>query len=148
MGWVWWPNSLGFTMLLQGTLLPPSGLIPGIPIRCSVPWRLFWHPASTTSSPPRPRCRSCLLPMALAFVHLGLPELATRELDHATCLPNVTDEAKLILKYHAAVIHLAQGNTQQAAQLFQEVGESSPGFRDTEELLSKCRSQGSKIAKL
>ena len=88
------------------------------------------------------------LPMALAFVHLGLPELATRELDHATCLPNVTDEAKLILKYHAAVIHLAQGNTQQAAQLFQEVGESSPGFRDTEELLSKCRSQGSKIVKL
>ena len=88
------------------------------------------------------------LPMALAFVHLGLPELATRELDHATHLPNVTDEAKLILKYHAAVIHLAQGDSRQAAQLFQEVGESSPGFRDTEELLSKCRSQGSKIMKL
>ncbi|MCX6084199.1 MAG: tetratricopeptide repeat protein, partial [Caldiserica bacterium] len=88
------------------------------------------------------------LPMALAFVHLGLPELATRELDHATHLPNVTDEAKLILKYHAAVIQLGQGNSQQAAQLFQEVGESSPGFRDTEELLSKCGSQGSKIVKL
>ena len=88
------------------------------------------------------------LPMALAFVHLGLPELATREVDHAIHLPNVTDEAKLVLKYHAAVIHLEQGNTQQAAQLFHEVGESSPGFRDTEELLSKCGSQGSKIAKL
>ena len=88
------------------------------------------------------------LPMALAFVHLGLPELATRELDHATHLPNVTDEAKLILKYHAAVIHLAQGDSRRAAQLFQEVGESLPGFRDTEELLSKCRSQGSKIMKL
>ena len=88
------------------------------------------------------------LPMALAFVHLGLPELATRELDHATHLPNVTDEAKLILKYHAAVIHLAQGDSRRAAQLFQEVGETSPGFRDTEELLSKCGSQGSKIAKL
>jgi tetratricopeptide (TPR) repeat protein len=88
------------------------------------------------------------LPMALSFVHLGLPELATRELDHAMHLPNATDEAKLILKYHAAVIHLAQGNSRQAAQLFQEVGESSPGFRDTEELLSKCGSQGSKIMKL
>src|SRR5450756_1257113 len=88
------------------------------------------------------------LPMALAFVHLGLPELATRELDHAIHLPNVTDEARLALKYHAAVIHLEQGNTQQAAQLFHEVGEASPGFRDTEELLSKCGSQGSKIAKL
>ena len=88
------------------------------------------------------------LPMALAFVHLGLPELATRELDHAAHLPNVTDEARLVLKYHAAVIHLEQGNTQQAAQLFHEVGEASPGFRDTEELLSKCGSQGSKIVKL
>ena len=88
------------------------------------------------------------LPMALAFVHLGLPELATRELDHATHLPNVTDEAKLILKYHAAVIHLAQGDSRRAAQLFQEVGETSPGFRDTEELLSRCGSQGSKITKL
>ncbi|WP_165849342.1 tetratricopeptide repeat protein [Candidatus Cryosericum septentrionale] len=88
------------------------------------------------------------LPMALSFVHLGLPELATRELDHAAHLPNVTDEARLVLKYHAAVIHLGQGNSRQAAQLFQEVGESSPGFRDTEELLSKCGSQGSKIVKL
>jgi tetratricopeptide (TPR) repeat protein len=88
------------------------------------------------------------LPMALAFVHLGLPELATRELDHAAHLPSVTDKARLVLKYHAAVIHLGQGNNQQAAQLFQEVGASSPGFRDTEELLSKCGSQGSKIVKL
>jgi len=88
------------------------------------------------------------LPMALAFVHLGLPELATRQLDHAIYLPNVTDEAKLVLKYHAAVIHLEQGNIQQAAQLFHEVDESSPGFRDTEELLNKCGSQGSKVAKL
>ena len=88
------------------------------------------------------------LPMVHAFVHLGLPELATRELDHATHLPNVTDEAKVILKYHAAVIHLAQGDSRRAAQLFQEVGETSPGFRDTEELLSRCGSQGSKIAKL
>jgi len=88
------------------------------------------------------------LPMALAFVHLGLPELATRELDHAIHLPNVTDEVKLVLKYHAGVIHLEQGNTQQAAQLFHEVDESSPGFRDTEELLGKCGSQGSKVAKL
>ena len=88
------------------------------------------------------------VPMALAFVHLGLPELATRELDHAIHLLNITDEAKLVLKYHAAVIYLGQGNTQQAAQLLHEVGESSPGFRDTEELLSKCGSQGSKIAKL
>jgi tetratricopeptide (TPR) repeat protein len=88
------------------------------------------------------------LPMALSFVHLGLPELAIRELDHAAHLPNVADEAKLLLKYHAAVIHLAQGNTRQAAQLFQEVGETSPGFRDTEELLGRCGSQGSKIVKL
>jgi tetratricopeptide (TPR) repeat protein len=88
------------------------------------------------------------LPMALSFVHLGLPELAARELDHATHLPNVTDAAKLILTYHAAVIHLGQGNSRQAAQLFQEVGESSPGFRDIEELLSRCGSQGSKIVKL
>ena len=88
------------------------------------------------------------LPMALSFVHLGLPELATRELDHAAHLPNVTDDAKLVLKYHAAVIHLGQGNNRQAAQLFQEVGESSPGFRDTEELLGRCGSQGSKIVKL
>ncbi|MBA4365944.1 MAG: hypothetical protein C0398_08120 [Coprothermobacter sp.] len=87
------------------------------------------------------------LPLALAFVHLGLPELATRELDHAAHLPNVTDEARLVLRYHAAVVHLGQGNSQEAAQLFQEVGESSPGFRDTEELLSRCGSQGSKIAK-
>ena len=88
------------------------------------------------------------LPMALAFVHLGLPELATRELDHAAHLPNVTNEARLVLKYHAAVIHLEQGNTQQAAQLLHEVDESSPGFRDTEELLGKCGNQGSKIAKM
>jgi tetratricopeptide (TPR) repeat protein len=87
------------------------------------------------------------LPMALAFVHLGLPELATRELDRAAHLPNATDEAKLVLTYHAAVIHLGQGNSQQAAQLFREVGASSPGFRDTEELLSKCGSQDSKTVK-
>src|SRR5664280_2675431 len=80
------------------------------------------------------------LPMALSFVHLGLPELAVRELDHATHLPNVTDEVKLVLKYRAAVIHLALGNSRQAAQLFQEVGETSPGFHDAEELLSKCGS--------
>lgn len=88
------------------------------------------------------------LPMALSFVHLGLPELAIRELDHATHLPNVTDQAKLVLKYHAAVIHLGQGNSQQAAQLLHEVDEASSGFRDTEELLSRCGSQGSKIVKL
>jgi tetratricopeptide (TPR) repeat protein len=88
------------------------------------------------------------LPMALSFVHLGLPELAARELDHAAHLPNVTDEARLVLTYHAAVVQLEQGNSQQAAQLFQEVGESLPGFRDVEELLSRCGSQGSKIVKL
>jgi len=88
------------------------------------------------------------LPMALSFVHLGLPELATQELDHAAHLPNVTDQIKLVLKYHAAVIHLGQGNCERAAQLFQEVRESSPGFRDTDELLSRCGSQGSKIVKL
>jgi tetratricopeptide (TPR) repeat protein len=88
------------------------------------------------------------LPMALSFVHLGLPELAVRELDHATHLPNVTEEVKLVLKYRAAVIHLALDNSRQAAQLFQEVDETSPGFRDAEELLSKCGSQGSKIVKL
>jgi tetratricopeptide (TPR) repeat protein len=88
------------------------------------------------------------LPMALSFVHLGLPELAARELDHAAHLPNVTDEARLVLTYHAAVVQLEQGNSRQAAQLFQEVGESSPGFRDVEELLSRCGSQGSKIVKL
>ncbi|MCX6064045.1 MAG: tetratricopeptide repeat protein, partial [Caldiserica bacterium] len=88
------------------------------------------------------------LPMALAFVHLGLPELATRELDHAAHLPNITEEAMLVLKYHAAVIHLGQGNSQQAAQLLQEVAESSPDFRDTQGLLSRCGSQGSKIVKL
>lgn len=87
------------------------------------------------------------LPLALAFVHLGLPELATRELDHAAHLPNVTDEARLVLTYHAAVVHLGQGNSQEAARLFREVGESSPGFRDTEELLGRCGSQGSKMAK-
>ncbi len=88
------------------------------------------------------------LPMALSFVHLGLPELAIRELDHAAHLPNVTDRAKLVLKYHAAVIHLGQGSSQQAAQLLHEVDEASPGFRDAEELLSRCGSQGSKIVKL
>jgi tetratricopeptide (TPR) repeat protein len=87
------------------------------------------------------------LPLALAFVHLGLPELATRELDHAARLPNVTDEARLVLKYHAAVVNLGQGNGHQAAQLFREVAESSPGFRDIEELLSRCGSQDSKIVK-
>ncbi|MCX6086444.1 MAG: tetratricopeptide repeat protein, partial [Caldiserica bacterium] len=87
------------------------------------------------------------LPLALAFVHLGLPELATRELDHAAHLPNVTDEARLVLTYRTAVVHLGQGNSQEAARLFQEVGESSPGFRDTEELLGRCGSEGSKIAK-
>ena len=46
------------------------------------------------------------------------------------------------------MIHLGQGNSQQAAQLLQEVDEASPGFRDTEELLSRCGSQGSKIVKL
>ena len=88
------------------------------------------------------------LPMALAFVHLGLPDLAIRELDHATHLPNVTDEAKLILKYHAAMVYLGEGNSRQAALLLQEVGEHAPGFRDTDELLSRCGSQGSKIMKL
>ncbi len=88
------------------------------------------------------------LPMALSFVRLGLPELATQELDHAAHLPNVTDQVKLVLKYHAAVIHLGQGNCERAAQLFQEIRESSPGFRDTDELLSRCGSQGSKIVKL
>ena len=88
------------------------------------------------------------LPMALSFVELGLPELATRELDHATHLSGITDEAKVVLKYRAAAIQLRQGNSQQAAQLFQEVTESAPGFRDTEELLSRCGSQGSKIVKL
>jgi tetratricopeptide (TPR) repeat protein len=88
------------------------------------------------------------LPMALSFVRLGLPELASRELDRAVRQPNLLDEVRLVLKYQAAVIQLGQGNTQQAAQLLQEVGESSPGFRDQGELLSKCGSQGSKIVKL
>ncbi|MHB8107220.1 MAG: tetratricopeptide repeat protein [Candidatus Cryosericum sp.] len=87
------------------------------------------------------------LPMALSFVHLGLPELAVRELDHAAHLPNVTDEAKLLLKYHAAVIHLGQGNIRHAAQLLQEVDEISPGFRDTGELLGSCGNQSMKIVK-
>jgi tetratricopeptide (TPR) repeat protein len=78
------------------------------------------------------------LPMALAFVHLGLPELASRELDRAAHLPGVTDEARLVLTYHAAVVHLGQGNTQQASASLQEVVASSPGFRDAQELLSKC----------
>jgi tetratricopeptide (TPR) repeat protein len=88
------------------------------------------------------------IPMALSFVCLGLPELASRELDRAVRQPNLLDEVRLVLKYQAAVIQLGQGNTQQAAQLLQEVGESSPGFRDVDELLSKCGSQGSKIVKL
>jgi tetratricopeptide (TPR) repeat protein len=87
------------------------------------------------------------LPLALAFVHLGLPELATRELDHAAHLPNVTDEARLVLTYRTAVVHLGQGNVQEAVRLFQEVGEFSPGFRDTQELLGRCGSEGSKMAK-
>jgi len=88
------------------------------------------------------------VPMALAFVRLGLPELAIRELDHAAHRANITDGARLILQYHAAVIQLGQGNFQQASELLQEIGEKSPGFRDTEELLSKCGSQGSRIVKL
>jgi len=88
------------------------------------------------------------LPMALAFVHLGLPELATRELEHAAHLPSITEKAILVLKYHAAVIHLEQGNGQQAAQLLEEVAASSPDFRDTQRLLSRCGSQGSKMVKL
>ncbi len=88
------------------------------------------------------------LPMALSFVRLALPELALRELDRAIRQPNVPDEVRLMLKYHAAVIQLGQGNTRQAVQLLQEVDESSPGFRDVDELLSKCGSQGSKIVKL
>jgi hypothetical protein len=88
------------------------------------------------------------VPMALSFVRLGLPELASRELDRAIRQPGIADEVKQILKYQAAVIQLGQGNSEQAAQLLREVGESSPGFRDVDELLSKCGSQGSKIVKL
>lgn len=88
------------------------------------------------------------IPMALSFVRLGLPELASRELDRAVRQSNVTDDVRTVLKYQAAVIQLGQGNTQQAAQLLQEVGESSPGFRDSDELLSRCGSEGSRIVKL
>jgi tetratricopeptide (TPR) repeat protein len=84
------------------------------------------------------------IPMALSFVRLGLPELASRELDRAVRQPNVLDEVRLVLMYHAAVIQLGQGHTQQAAQLLQEVGESSPGFRDVDELLSKCGARAPK----
>jgi tetratricopeptide (TPR) repeat protein len=88
------------------------------------------------------------IPMALSFVRLGLPELASRELDRAVRQSNVTDDIRTVLKYQAAVIQLGQGNTQQATQLLQEVGESSPGFRDSDELLSRCGSEGSRIVKL
>ncbi|MHB8071043.1 MAG: tetratricopeptide repeat protein [Candidatus Cryosericum sp.] len=88
------------------------------------------------------------IPMALSFVHLGLPELASRELDRAIRQPGMPDDVKLVLKYQAAVIQLGQGNSGQAAQLLQEVSESSPDFRDVNEVLSKCGSQGSKIVKL
>ena len=88
------------------------------------------------------------IPMALSFVRLGLPELGSRELDRAIRQPGVPDDVKQVLKYHAAVIQLGQGNSDQAAQLLREVNESSPGFRDVDELLSRCGSQGSKIVKL
>jgi tetratricopeptide (TPR) repeat protein len=88
------------------------------------------------------------VPMALSFVRLGLPELASRELDRAIRQPGIADEVKQVLKYQAGVTQLGQGNSDQAAQLLREVSESSPGFRDVDELLSKCGSQGSKIVKL
>lgn len=88
------------------------------------------------------------VPMALAFVRLGLPELAIRELDRAAHLAGITDAAKVVLQYHAAVIQLSQGNAQQAADLLHEIEGLSPGFRDVEDLLSRCGTQGAKIVKL
>jgi tetratricopeptide (TPR) repeat protein len=88
------------------------------------------------------------VPMALAFVRLGLPELAVRELDRAMHLPNITDPARLILQYHAALVQLGQGNPQQASELLEGIRDKSPGFRDIDELLSRCSSQGSRIVKL
>jgi hypothetical protein len=86
--------------------------------------------------------------MALAFVRLGLPELAVRELDRAMHLPNITDPARLILQYHAALVQVGQGNPQQASELLEDIRDKSPGFRDIDELLSRCSSQGSRIVKL
>ena len=88
------------------------------------------------------------VPMALAFVRLVLPELAVRELDRAMHLPNITDPARLILQYHAALVQLGQGNPQQASELLEGIRDKSPGFRDIDELLSRCSSQGSRIVKL
>lgn len=88
------------------------------------------------------------VPMALAFVRLGLPELAVRELDRAMHLPNITDPARVVLQYHAALVQLGQGNSQQASELLEQVRAHSPDFRDIDELLSRCGSQGSRIVKL
>jgi len=85
------------------------------------------------------------IPMAQAFVRLGFPELASRELDRAIRNPNIPDDVRLVLKYHAGAIQLGQGNVEQAAQLLREVREASPSFREVDELLAACEEQGSRI---
>lgn len=86
------------------------------------------------------------IPMALAFVRLGFPELASREFDRAIRNPDIPDDVRLALKYHAGVIQLGQGNVEQAAQLLREVREASPDFREVDELIAACEKQGSRIA--
>jgi tetratricopeptide (TPR) repeat protein len=88
------------------------------------------------------------VPMALSFERLGLPELAVRELDRGARQTGVSGEIKALLKYHAAVIQLGQGNAAEAAGLLKEVGELVPGFRDTAVLLEQIGAQDAKDVRL
>lgn len=81
------------------------------------------------------------VPMALSFERLGLPELAVRELDRGARQAGVTGEVRALLKYHAAVIQLGQGEKAEAARLLRETQELAPGFRDTAALLGQCGAQ-------
>ncbi|HOV50970.1 MAG TPA: hypothetical protein PLZ61_06535, partial [Candidatus Cryosericum sp.] len=85
---------------------------------------------------------------ALSFERLGLPELAVRELDRGARQTGVSGEIKALLKYHAAVIQLGQGNAAEAAGLLKEVGELVPGFRDTAVLLEQIGAQDAKDVRL
>jgi tetratricopeptide (TPR) repeat protein len=87
------------------------------------------------------------VPMALSFERLGLPELAMRELDRGARQTGVSGEVRALLKYHAAVIQLGQGNAAEAAGLLKEVGELVPGFRDTAALLEQIGLQDAKVVR-
>ena len=88
------------------------------------------------------------VPMAVSFERLGLPELAVRELDRGARQAGVSGEVRALLKYHAAVIQLGQGNAAEAAGLLKEVGELVPGFRDTAALLEQTGAQDANVVRL